>query len=238
MNEVFIALDFEDKTQAWDFLNQFPADVRPAVKIGMELFYREGPSFIEAIKAAGFTVFLDLKLYDIPNTVAHAVRNLARLDIDYLTLHTAGGVEMMQGAVAGAKEGAQAVGVQAPKLLGITQLTSFSEASMQATQLVQATMAESVTHLARLADEAGLDGTISSAFESEAIHAATSDGFLSITPGIRLAGDAAGDQSRVVTPGRAKEMHADGIVVGRSITQATDPVAAYQKVMTEFTQGA
>lgn len=233
MNNIFIALDFENETLAWEFLNQFPEDVRPAVKIGMELFYREGPAFVEAVKAAGFTVFLDLKLYDIPNTVGHAVRNLARLDIDYLTIHTAGGVEMMQAAVAGAAEGAQA-----PKLLGITQLTSFSEATMQATQLVEASMAESVTHLAKLADEAGLAGTISSAFESQMIHDATRAGFLSITPGIRLAGDAIGDQSRVVTPGRAHEMGADGIVVGRSITQAADPVAAYQQVVAEFTQGA
>lgn len=238
MNNIFIALDFENETLAWEFLNQFPEDVRPAVKIGMELFYREGPAFVEAVKAAGFTVFLDLKLYDIPNTVGHAVRNLARLDIDYLTIHTAGGVEMMQAAVAGAAEVAQAVGVQAPKLLGITQLTSFSEATMQATQLVEASMAESVTHLAKLADEAGLAGTISSAFESQMIHDATRAGFLSITPGIRLAGDAIGDQSRVVTPGRAHEMGADGIVVGRSITQAADPVAAYQQVVAEFTQGA
>ncbi|QOD85800.1 orotidine-5'-phosphate decarboxylase [Weissella viridescens] len=238
MNNIFIALDFENETLAWEFLNQFPEDVRPAVKIGMELFYREGPAFVEAVKAAGFTVFLDLKLYDIPNTVGHAVRNLARLDIDYLTIHTAGGVEMMQAAVAGAAEGAQAVGVQAPKLLGITQLTAFSEATMQATQLVEASMAESVTHLAKLADEAGLAGTISSAFESQMIHDATRAGFLSITPGIRLAGDAIGDQSRVVTPGRAHEMGADGIVVGRSITQAADPVAAYQQVVAEFTQGA
>ncbi|SOB44090.1 orotidine 5'-phosphate decarboxylase [Weissella viridescens] len=238
MNNIFIALDFENETLAWEFLNQFPEDVRPAVKIGMELFYREGPAFVEAVKATGFTVFLDLKLYDIPNTVGHAVRNLARLDIDYLTIHTAGGVEMMQAAVAGAAEGAQSVGVQAPKLLGITQLTSFSEATMQATQLVEASMAESVTHLAKLADEAGLAGTISSAFESQMIHDATRAGFLSITPGIRLAGDAIGDQSRVVTPGRAHEMGADGIVVGRSITQAADPVAAYQQVVAEFTQGA
>lgn len=238
MNNIFIALDFENETLAWEFLNQFPEDVRPAVKIGMELFYREGPDFVEAVKAAGFTVFLDLKLYDIPNTVGHAVRNLVRLDIDYLTIHTAGGVEMMQAAVAGAAEGAQAVGVQVPKLLGITQLTSFSEATMQATQLVEASMAESVTHLAKLADKAGLAGTISSAFESQMIHDATRAGFLSITPGIRLAGDAIGDQSRVVTPGRAHEMGADGIVVGRSITQAADPVAAYQQVVAEFTQGA
>lgn len=238
MNNIFIALDFENETLAWEFLNQFPEDVRPAVKIGMELFYREGPAFVEAVKAAGFTVFLDLKLYDIPNTVGHAVRNLARLDIDYLTIHTAGGVEMMQAAVAGAAEGAQSVGVQAPKLLGITQLTSFSEATMQATQLVEASMAESVTHLAKLADEAGLAGTISSAFESQMIHDATRAGFLSITPGIRLAGDAIGDQSRVVTPGHAHEMGADGIVVGRFITQAADPVAAYQQVVAEFTQGA
>ncbi|MBM7618019.1 orotidine-5'-phosphate decarboxylase [Weissella uvarum] len=238
MQTVFIALDFTDKQRAWDFLEQFPAEERPAVKIGMELFYREGPEFVKAVKDAGFTVFLDLKLYDIPNTVEHAVANLARLDLDYLTVHTAGGVEMMQAAVRGAEQGAQAVGATAPKLLGITQLTSFSEATMQATQLVQATMAESVTHLAKLADEAGLAGTISSAFESEMIHNATRDGFLSITPGIRLQGDAVGDQSRVVTPARARQMTADGIVVGRSITQAAEPVQAYRQVVQEFTQGA
>lgn len=231
---VFIALDFPDAQTMWTFLNQFPADVRPAVKVGMELFYREGPALVTALKEQGFTVFLDLKLYDIPNTVQQATKNVARLAVDYLTVHAAGGVRMLQAAKNGAQEGADAAGVTAPKLLAITQLTSFSEEEMQTTQLVTVPMRESVIHLAQLAAEAGVAGTISSAFESSDIHANTPAGFLSITPGIRLAGDAVGDQSRVVTPARAAEMGADGIVVGRSITQATDPVAAYQLIETEF----
>ena len=231
---VFIALDFPDAQTMWGFLDQFPASVRPAVKVGMELFYREGPALVTALKEQGFTVFLDLKLYDIPNTVQQATKNVARLGVDYLTVHTAGGVRMLEAAKKGAQEGADAVGVTAPKLLAITQLTSFSEEEMQTTQLVTVSMRESVIHLAQLAAQAGVAGTISSAFESADIHANTPAGFLSITPGIRLAGDAVGDQSRVVTPARAAEMGADGIVVGRSITQATDPVAAYQLIETEF----
>ena len=231
---VFIALDFPDAQTMWGFLDQFPASVRPAVKVGMELFYREGPALVTALKEQGFTVFLDLKLYDIPNTVQQATKNVARLGVDYLTVHAAGGVRMLQAAKKGAQEGADAVGVMAPKLLAITQLTSFSEEEMQTTQLVTVSMRESVIHLAQLAAQAGVAGTISSAFESADIHANTPAGFLSITPGIRLAGDAVGDQSRVVTPARAAEMGADGIGVGRSITQATDPVAAYQLIETEF----
>ncbi|OJF04380.1 orotidine 5'-phosphate decarboxylase [Weissella confusa] len=231
---VFIALDFPDAQTMWGFLDQFPASVRPAVKVGMELFYREGPVLVTALKEQGFTVFLDLKLYDIPNTVQQATNNVARLGVDYLTVHAAGGVRMLQAAKKGAHEGADAVGVTAPKLLAITQLTSFSEEEMQTTQLVTVSVRESVIHLAQLAAQAGVAGTISSAFETADIHANTPAGFLSITPGIRLAGDAVGDQSRVVTPARAAEMGADGIVVGRSITQATDPVAAYQLIETEF----
>ena len=231
---VFIALDFPDGATAKQFLAQFPTTVRPAVKIGMELFYREGPAIVKELKAAGFTIFLDLKLYDIPNTVAQATKNVARLGADYLTIHAAGGVKMMAAAKQGAAAGAQEAGTTAPKLLAITQLTSFSEAEMQATQLVHASMADSVIHLAQLAAEAGVAGTISSAFESQMIHEHTPADFLSITPGIRLAGDAKGDQSRVVTPDKAKQMGANGIVVGRSITQAADPVAAYQAVVAAF----
>jgi len=231
---VFIALDFPDGDTAKQFLAQFPNDIRPAVKIGMELFYREGPAIVKELKAAGFTIFLDLKLYDIPNTVEQATRNVARLGADYLTIHAAGGVRMMAAAKHGATMGAEEAGTTAPKLLAITQLTSFSEEEMQATQLVEASMADSVIHLAKLAAEAGVAGTISSAFESQMIHDHTPASFLSITPGIRLAGDAKGDQSRVVTPARAKQMGANGIVVGRSITQATDPVAAYQAVVASF----
>ena len=231
---VFIALEFPDAQTMWAFLDRFPADIRPAVKVGMELFYREGPVLVTALKEQGLTVFLDLKLNDIPNTVQQAAKNVARLGVDYLTVHASGGVRMLQAAKNGAQEGADAAGVMAPKLLAITQLTSFSEEEMQTTQLMTVSMRDSVIHLARLAAESGVAGTISSAFESADIHANTPAGFLSITPGIRLAGDAVGDQSRVVTPAWAAEMGADGIVVGRSITQATDPVAAYQLIETEF----
>lgn len=231
---IFIALDFPTADEMWDFLSAFPSDELPAVKVGMELFYAEGPNLVRDLKAAGFTVFLDLKLYDIPNTVGQAVKNLAKLDIDYLTVHAAGGQRMMEAAVAGAKEGAATLGVTAPKLLAITQLTSFSESEMQATQLVSVPLEESVVHLAQLAQKSGIDGTISSAFESQMIHEAVGSNFLSITPGIRLAGDDQGDQSRVMTPARAAEMTADGLVVGRSITQAANPVNAYQLVVEGF----
>lgn len=231
---VFIALDFSDAQETMAFLEQFPADVRPAVKVGMALFYREGPAIVRQLKAAGFTVFLDLKLYDIPNTVAQATNHLAQLGVDYLTIHAVGGVRMMTAARQGAVAGATLVNGQVPKLLAITQLTSFSEQEMQETQLVTVPLLTSVVHLAQLAATAGFAGTISSAFESRAIHEAIPNDFLSITPGIRLAGDEVGDQNRVVTPARAREMGANGIVVGRSITQAPDPVAAYQRVVAEF----
>lgn len=231
---IFIALDFPTADEMWDFLSAFPNEDRPAVKVGMELFYAEGPSLVRDLKAAGFTVFLDLKLYDIPNTVGQAVKNLAKLDVDYLTVHAAGGKRMLEAAVVGAQEGARLSEVTPPKLLAITQLTSFSEAEMQETQMVSATLDESVVHLAKLAASAGVDGTISSAFESKMIHDAVGADFLSITPGIRLAGDSQGDQSRVMTPERAAEMTADGLVVGRSITQADEPVKAYQQVVKAF----
>ncbi|KRN30872.1 orotidine-5'-phosphate decarboxylase [Weissella halotolerans] len=234
---VFIALDFKDAQAAWQFLKLFPTDVRPAVKVGMELFYQAGPSLISDLKDAGFDVFLDLKLYDIPHTVEAAVRNLAQLQVDYLTVHAAGGRDMMMAAMAGAQAGAEKVKTSAPKVLAITQLTSFSETTMQATQLVRASMTESVVHLAHLAADSGLAGTISSAYESKVIHEAVGNRFLSITPGIRLAGDDQGDQARVVTPREAAVKGANGIVVGRSITQAKEPLLAYQQVVTEFKEG-
>jgi orotidine-5'-phosphate decarboxylase len=231
---VFIALDFADADAMWAFLKVFPDNVRPAVKVGMELFYREGPELVKALRGQGFSIFLDLKLYDIPHTVQQAAKNIGRLGVDYLTVHAAGGATMIRGAVDGVAEGAAAVGLAAPKVLAITQLTSFTEVEMQATQLVTASLDASVKHLATLAADAGADGVISSAFESSGIHAVTPAGFLSITPGIRLAGDAVGDQARVVTPSRARELGANGIVVGRSITRASDPVAAYNQVVEEF----
>lgn len=224
---VFIALDFPDAASAQAFLAQFrDLPAQPAVKVGMELFYAAGPAFVRELRAQGFTVFLDLKLYDIPNTVGHAVANLAQLDVQYLTVHAAGGTKMMQQAVA--NKGTDM------KILAVTQLTSFSEADMQVTQQTTLSMAESVQHLAKMAYAAGVDGTISAPGEAALIRDVTADNFLRITPGIRLTGDAADDQARITTPAVARESGATGLVVGRSITKAQAPVAAYQRVMAEW----
>lgn len=224
---VFIALDFPDAASAQAFLAEFQdLPEQPAVKVGMELFYAAGPAFVRELRAQGFTVFLDLKLYDIPNTVGHAVASLSQLDVQYLTVHAAGGTKMMQQAVA--NKGTDM------KILAVTQLTSFSEADMQATQQTTLSMAESVQHLAEMAYAAGVDGTISAPGEAALIRDVTADNFLRITPGIRLAGDAADDQARITTPAVARESGATGLVVGRSIAKAQSPVAAYQRVMAEW----
>jgi len=224
---VFIALDFPDAATTYKFLKPFSDLVeKPALKVGMELFYRTGPEFITELRVLGYTIFLDLKLYDIPNTVGRAVANISKLDVQYLTLHAAGGEKMLEAAVANKSE--------ALKLLAVTQLTSFSEAEIQEIQLTTATIEESVAHLAELAYSVGIDGTISSPLEASLIKSHTNDRFLRITPGIRLAGDEAGDQVRVTTPGEAKKLNSTGLVVGRSITQSTNPVAAYQRVVNEW----
>lgn len=224
---VFIALDFPNASSANAFLAQFrDLPEQPAVKVGMELFYAAGPEFVRELRQKGFTVFLDLKLYDIPNTVGHAVASIAKLDVQYLTVHAAGGIKMLQQAVA--NKGADM------KILAVTQLTSFSESDMQATQQTSLSMTESVQHLARLAFDAGVDGTISAPSEASLIKKITASDFLRITPGIRLAGDAADDQARITTPNVARESGATGLVVGRSITKAQVPVAAYQRVMAEW----
>lgn len=224
---VFIALDFPDGKTALNFLEPFKKlDQKPAIKVGMELFYAEGPDFVRDLRQKGFDIFLDLKLYDIPNTVGHAVANIAKLDVQYLTLHAAGGAKMMTAAVANKGHNL--------KILAVTQLTSFSEADVQEISQSTVTLAESVLHLAKMADNAGVDGTISSPLEANMIQVNTRPDFLTITPGIRLAGDDANDQMRVTTPVKAKQLGATGLVVGRSITKASDPVAAYQQVLKEW----
>ena len=228
---VFIALDFADAQTTWHFLDQFSSQQPLAVKVGMELFYREGPQLVIDLKARGYIVFLDLKLYDIPHTVGQATKNLARLGIDYLTLHAAGGERMLSAA----KTAIEASNQQT-KLLAITQLTSFTPDELQVTQQLAISLEESVIHLAQVADRAGMDGVISSAFETAMIHQATRKDFLSITPGIRLAGDDKGDQKRIVTPQQARANGANGIVVGRSITQALNPVAAYEEITNAFNE--
>lgn len=227
---IFIALDFATADLARQFLKKFEhAQPKPAIKIGMELFYATGPDFVRELRQAGFTIFLDLKLYDIPNTVAQAVRTITRLDVQYLTLHAMGGAKMLEAAVA-AKQNSDL------KLLAVTQLTSLTEVEMQSTQSTTLTMTQSVKHLAELAYQQGIDGTISSALEATPILQVTAPEFLRITPGIRLAGDSADDQKRITTPSQARELSASGLVIGRSITKAQDPVTAYMRAKKEWSE--
>lgn len=227
---IFIALDFATADLARQFLKKFEhVQPKPAIKIGMELFYATGPDFVRELRQAGFTIFLDLKLYDIPNTVEQAVRTITRLDVQYLTLHAMGGAKMLEAAVA-AKQNSDL------KLLAVTQLTSLTEVEMQSTQSTTLTMTQSVKHLAELAYQQGIDGTISSALEATPILQVTAPEFLRITPGIRLAGDSADDQKRITTPSQARELAASGLVIGRSITKAQDPVTAYMRAKKEWSE--
>jgi len=237
MRPVIVALDFENQQVVSDFLEQFPASEPVMVKVGMELFYKAGPSILRTLRERGLQIFLDLKLYDIPHTVEQAMRQLGRQGVAMVTVHAAGGAAMLAAARRGLDQGSLAAGVAPAKLLAITQLTSTTEAQMQAEQLVTADLPTAVAHLAQLAQANGADGVISSALEAPAIHAATSSDFLCINPGIRLATDAADDQKRVVTPARAAALGSNGLVVGRSITQAADPVAAYHQVLPEWERG-
>jgi len=237
MRPVIVALDFENQQVVTDFLDQFPESEPVMVKVGMELFYEAGPSILRTLRERGLRIFLDLKLYDIPHTVEQAMRQLGRQGVAMVTVHAAGGAAMLAAARRGLDQGSRAAGVAPAKLLAITQLTSTTEAQMQAEQLVTADLPTTVAHLAQLAQANGADGVISSALEDPAIHAATSSDFLCVNPGIRLAADAADDQKRVVTPARAAALGSNGLVVGRSITQAADPVAAYHQVLTEWERG-
>ena len=220
-----IALDLPSKDEVFDFLTKF-GEEKLYVKIGMELFYSEGPELVRAIKKMGHWVFLDLKLHDIPNTVYRAMKGLAALGVDMVNVHAAGGSDMMRAAKRGLEEGTT-IGQATPLLIAVTQLTSTTEAGMQDEQLIPHTLDESVTHYAKLTQTAGLDGVVCSALEVEKIHQATSENFICLTPGIRPAGSDVGDQKRVATPEKAREWGAGYIVIGRPITQAADPVAAY-----------
>lgn len=225
MNKPIIALDFSSKQQVEDFLAQF--DEALFVKVGMELFYQEGPELVRWIKSQGHEVFLDLKLHDIPNTVESAMRGLAKLGVDLTNVHAAGGVEMMQAAKRG-------LGDSATKLIAVTQLTSTSEDQMHEDQLIYVSLEESVLHYAKQAKRAGLDGVVCSVLESSAISQACGAEFLKVTPGIRLANAAADDQKRVATPLDAKQQGSTHIVVGRAITGVKDSVAAYSQIKTEW----
>lgn len=224
-SKVIIALDFSSFEEVENFLKQFKEE-KLFVKVGMELYYQEGPRIVEYIKSLGHDIFLDLKLHDIPNTVEKAMRGLAKLGVNMTNVHAAGGIEMMQAAKRG-------LGNEA-SLIAVTQLTSTSEEQMHADQLIPVSLEESVLHYAKSAQEAGLDGVVCSPLEAAIIRDNTSDAFLRVTPGVRPASSAVGDQKRVMTPQRAFENGSSYIVVGRPITQANDPVAAYQEILKEI----
>ena len=223
-----IALDFPSFDAVKKFLAQFPAEESLYLKVGMELYYATGPEIVSYLKDLGHSVFLDLKLHDIPNTVKSAMKVLSHLGVDMTNVHAAGGVEMMKAA----REG---LGKEA-KLIAVTQLTSTSEEQMRDFQNIQTSLQESVIHYAKKTAEAGLDGVVCSAQEVKLIKEATNQDFICLTPGIRPSGAAVGDQKRVMTPADAYQIGSDYIVVGRPITQATDPVVAYHAIKDEWTQ--
>ena len=231
--DVIIALDFKDKADTLAFLDRFTEE-KPFVKIGMELFYGEGPDIVREIKARGHQIFLDLKLHDIPMTVRKAMRNLARLGVDMTNVHAAGTIDMMKAAMEGLKEGAEEAGRPCAKLIAVTQLTSTSEERMQKELLINASINDTIVRYAENTRAAGLDGVVCSPLEAAAVHSVCGKEFYTVTPGIRFADGDKGDQSRVTTPERAKQIGSDYIVVGRPITAAADPVKAYNRCVKEF----
>lgn len=227
--DVIIACDFSSKQEVIDFLSQFKEE-KPFVKIGMELFYAAGPDIVKEIKAMGHKIFLDLKLHDIPNTVMKAMRVLSELDVDMCNLHAAGTISMMEAAVKGLtrEDGTR------PILIAVTQLTSTSEDRMKEDLLISEPIDKVVMHYAQNAKKAGLDGVVCSPLEAEKVHSVCGSEFITVTPGVRFADGDIGDQVRVTTPAKAREIGSDYIVVGRPITQADDPVAAYKRCVAEF----
>ena len=227
--DVIIALDFKDGQTALNFLDKFTEE-KPFVKIGMELFYAEGPSIVKAIKERGHKIFLDLKLHDIPNTVKGGMRSLSKLGVDIVNVHAAGTIEMMKAALEGVvrEDGSR------PLVIAVTQLTSTSEERMQKELLINASINDTIVHYAKNTKEAGLDGVVCSPLEAGMVKDAVGKDFLTVTPGVRFADGDKGDQVRVTTPARAKEIGTDFIVVARPITQTEDPVAAYRPCVEEF----
>lgn len=227
--DVIIACDFASAEETLAFLDKFTAE-KPYVKIGMELYYAEGPQIVKKIKERGHKIFLDLKLHDIPNTVKKAMKVLSGLDVDMCNLHAAGTIAMMEAAL----EGLTREDGTRPLLIAVTQLTSTDQERMEKDLLIEKPLEEVVDHYAANAKKAGLDGVVCSPLEAERVHELCGEGFLTVTPGVRFADGDAGDQVRVTTPQRAKEIGSDYIVVGRPITQAEDPVAAYRRCVSEF----
>ena len=227
--DVIIACDFSSKEETLAFLDKFSGK-KPYVKVGMELFYAEGPEIVREIKARGHQIFLDLKLHDIPNTVKKSMSVLSRLDVDMVNLHAAGTRAMMEAAL----EGVTRLDGSRPLVIAVTQLTSTSQERMQEELLISAPIDDTVMHYAAHAEKAGLDGVVCSPMEAGKVHETCGKQFLTVTPGIRFADGDKGDQVRVTTPAQAKEIGSDYIVVGRPITAASDPVAAYERCVAEF----
>ena len=227
--DVIIACDFPTAKETFAFLDRFTEE-KPFVKIGMELFYGEGPEIVRQIKARGHKIFLDLKLHDIPNTVKRAMAVLSNLDVDLCNLHAAGGFDMMRAAI----EGLTRPNGTRPALIAVTQLTSIDQARLTDELLIDRPLPEVVALYAANAKAAGLDGVVCSPLEAGTVHAACGANFLTVTPGVRFSDGAVGDQKRVTTPERAKELGSDLIVVGRPITADPDPVAAYRRCVKEF----
>ena len=229
--DVIIACDFSSKEQTLNFLDKFTGR-KPFVKIGMELFYAEGPEIVRTIKERGHRIFLDLKLHDIPNTVKKAMSVLRNLDVDMTNVHAAGTVDMMKAAI----EGLTREDGTRPLLIAVTQLTSTSEERMQKELLIGASINDTIVKYAENAKAAGLDGVVCSPLEAAMVKEACGTEFMTVTPGVRFADGDVGDQVRVTTPERAKEIGSDFIVVGRPITAADDPVAAYERCIREFAE--
>jgi orotidine-5'-phosphate decarboxylase len=227
--DVIIACDFADKETALNFLDKFEGR-KPFVKIGMELFYAEGPQIVREIKARGHKIFLDLKLHDIPNTVKKSMAVLSRLDVDMCNLHAAGTSRMMEAAL----EGLTRPDGTRPLLIAVTQLTSTDQEAMERDLLIKEPIDKVVMHYAETAKNAGLDGVVCSPLEAQKVHDICGEKFLTVTPGVRFADGDIGDQKRVMTPEQAKKIGSDYIVVGRPITSAPDPVAAYERCIKEF----
>lgn len=229
--DVIIACDFDSAEKVFAFLDLFDGcERRPFVKIGMELYYAEGPSIVREIKRRGHKIFLDLKLHDIPNTVKKSMAVLSRLDVDMTNLHAAGTIPMMEAAL----EGLTRPDGTRPLLIAVTQLTSTDEAHLHDDLLIDKPMPEVVMHYAANARAAGLDGVVCSPLEAGKVHERCGDGFVTVTPGVRFADGDKGDQKRVMTPAEAKKIGSDYIVVGRPITADADPVAAYRRCVAEF----
>ena len=227
--DVIIACDFDSKEKVLNFLDLFKGK-KPFVKIGMELYYAEGPAIVKEIKARGHKIFLDLKLHDIPNTVKKSMAVLSRLDVDMCNLHAAGATAMMKGAL----EGLTRPDGTRPILIAVTQLTSTDQETMERDLLIEKPIDQVVMHYAKVAADAGLDGVVCSPLEAQKVHSTCGENFITVTPGIRFADGEVGDQKRIITPAEARKIGSDYIVLGRPITAAQDPVQAYERYIKEF----